>query len=64
MSGTKITHPEQEIENSLTAPSDRDPNRTYKPNQGHPQLSETDVENGAILTCISYPASEKIVVEI
>lgn len=31
--------------------------------EGH-ILPETDVENGAILTCISYPASEKIVVEI
>jgi hypothetical protein len=36
-------HPEWEKENSLTSPSDRDPSRTYKPNQGHPPLSEDDV---------------------
>ena len=40
-----ITHPEWETENSLTAPSDRDPNRTYKPNQGHPNLTEEEVKN-------------------
>lgn len=34
-----------EQENSLTSPSDRDPARTYKPNQGHPPLSEEDVIN-------------------
>jgi hypothetical protein len=45
MSEKKVTHPEHEIENSLTAPSDRDPARTYKPNQGHRQLSELEVEN-------------------
>ncbi len=45
MSEEKFTHPEHEIENSLTAPSDRDPDRTYKPNQGQRQLSETEVEN-------------------
>jgi hypothetical protein len=32
-----------EQENSLTAPSDRDPNRTYKPNQGHRNLTEEEV---------------------
>jgi hypothetical protein len=37
------SHPEWEKENSLTAPSDRDPARTYQPNQGHPALSEDDV---------------------
>jgi hypothetical protein len=41
----QITHPEHEKENSLTAPSDRDPARTYKPTQGHPSLSEDDVKN-------------------
>ena len=45
MTDTHINHPEWEIENSLTSPSDRDPARTYKPNQGHPELSETDVTN-------------------
>jgi hypothetical protein len=34
---------EQQVENSLTAPSDRDPARTYKPNQGYPKLSEEEV---------------------
>ena len=38
-------HPEWEKENSLTAPLDRDPARTYKPNQGHRNLSEEEVEN-------------------
>lgn len=33
------------VETSLTAPSDRDPARTYKPNQGHPKLSEQEVVN-------------------
>jgi hypothetical protein len=42
---TKVVHPEQRIENSLTAPSDRNPDRSYKPNQGHPQLSEEEVVN-------------------
>ena len=41
----KFTHPEWEKENSLTAPSDRDPSRSYQPNQGHPPLSEEDVKN-------------------
>lgn len=45
MSEKKVTHPEHEIENSLTAPSDRDPARTYKPNQGHRQLTEPEVKN-------------------
>ena len=27
-------------------------------------LSESEVESGDILTCISYPVSEKIVIEI
>lgn len=38
-------HQEWEKENSLTAPSDRDPARTYQPNQGHPALSEEEVKN-------------------
>ena len=45
MSEKKFTHPEWEVENSLTAPSDRDPARTYKPNQGYRQLSEKEVEH-------------------
>lgn len=45
MSDTKNIHTEWDVENSLTAPSDRDPARTYKPNQGHPQLSEKEVDN-------------------
>lgn len=43
MSESKLNHPEWEVENSLTAPSDRDPNRTYKPNQGHRALTEEEV---------------------
>jgi hypothetical protein len=39
------THPEQTIENSLTAPLDRNPDRSYQPNQGHPNLSEEEVVN-------------------
>lgn len=42
---SKYVHPEHEIENSLTAPLDRDPARTYKPIQGHPSLSEEEVKN-------------------
>lgn len=45
MSESKVNHPEWEVENSLTAPSDRDPNRTYKPNQGHRALTEEEVVN-------------------
>ena len=40
MSDNKHIHEEHEMENSLTAPSDRDPSRSYKPNQGHPELTE------------------------
>lgn len=40
---SKYTHKEHEIENSLTAPADRDPNRTYQPNQGHRALTEEEV---------------------
>lgn len=40
-----IKHPEWETENSLTAPSDRNPDRSYKPNQGHRNLSEDEVVN-------------------
>lgn len=36
-------HKEWEKENSLTAPSDRDPARTYKPIQGHRKLTEEEV---------------------
>jgi hypothetical protein len=35
---------EHNMENSLTAPSDRDPARTYKPNQGHRALEEDEVK--------------------
>lgn len=45
MNEEKFTHPEWKVENSLTAPSDRDPSRTYKPNQGYRQLSEKEVEH-------------------
>jgi hypothetical protein len=38
-----FVHPEQRMENSLTAPSDRDPNRTYQPNQSYPELSNNEV---------------------
>jgi hypothetical protein len=40
-----FTHPEQEVENSLTSPSDRDPARTYKPTQGHRALTENEVSD-------------------
>ena len=42
---SSVNHSEWEVENSLTAPSDRDPARTYKPNQGHRQLEEEEVGN-------------------
>lgn len=45
MSEQKNIHEEHEIENSLTAPSDRDPARTYKPTQGEPSLNEVEVKN-------------------
>lgn len=38
------SHKEWAVENSLTSPSDRDPARTYKPNQGHPNLTEEEVQ--------------------
>ena len=38
-----IIHPEHRMENSLTAPSDRNPNKSYQPNQSHPELSETEL---------------------
>jgi hypothetical protein len=43
MTDTTVNHPEWEMENSLTTPSDRNPSRTYQPNQGHPALSEQEV---------------------
>jgi hypothetical protein len=45
MSDQQVVHLEHAMENSLTAPSDRDPAKTYKPNQGHPPLSEDEVKN-------------------
>jgi len=33
------------VENSLTAPSDRNPDKKYKPNQGHKKLTEVEVKN-------------------
>lgn len=41
----QVNHPEWNKENSLTAPSDRDPAKTYQPVQGHPQLTEVEVKN-------------------
>ena len=41
---SKYEHPEWEIENSLTSPSDRDPARTYQPNQGSRALTEEEVK--------------------
>lgn len=41
-----MSNQNEEQENSLTAPLDRDPDRTYKPNQGHRELSEEEVKNG------------------
>lgn len=48
MEQKSVVHPEQEIENSLTAPSDRNPDRSYKPNQGHRKLTEEEVESAMI----------------
>jgi len=42
---TVYEHEEWKNENSLTTPSDRDPKRTYKPTQGHPNLTEEEVVN-------------------
>ena len=44
MQAQEKIHPGQTIENSLTSQADRNPDRSYKPNQGHPQLSEKEVE--------------------
>ena len=38
-----MSHPEQKIENSLTCPLDRNPDRSYKPNQGNRNLTEEEV---------------------
>lgn len=38
-----MIHPEHKIENSLTCPLDRNPDRSYKPNQGGRNLSEEEV---------------------
>jgi len=40
----KKSHPEWSKENSLTAPSDRDPTKKYRPNQGAPALTEEQVD--------------------
>lgn len=41
----ELTHEEWDKENSLTAPMDRDPKRTYKPNQVHPELNNDEFES-------------------
>ena len=38
-----LNHPEWRKENSLTAPSDRDPAKTYKPTQDLPPLTDEQV---------------------
>ena len=38
------THPEWEKENSLTSPSDRDRVNLWRPEQGSPELSNTEIE--------------------
>jgi hypothetical protein len=38
-------HTEQTIENSLTTPLDRNHEKSYQPNQGHPNLSDDEVVN-------------------
>jgi len=38
------THPEWEKENSLTSPSDRDRVNRWRPDQGSPELSNTEIE--------------------
>ena len=48
MEQQQFNHPEHAVENSLTAPSDRDPARTYQPNQGHRQLNENEVKHAMI----------------
>jgi len=40
-----MVHPEHRLENSLTAPSDRNPDRSYKPNQTHPELTSQEVKD-------------------
>ena len=45
MTTTQQSHPEWEKENSLTAPSDRDRENKWRPDQGAPALTETEVES-------------------
>jgi hypothetical protein len=57
-------HPEWRKENSLTAPSDRDPARTYRPNQSGPSLTEEQVSTAMkdlnVTSFIEkYPAIER-----
>lgn len=61
---TPINHPEWRKENSLTAPSDRDPARTYRPNQSAPALTDEQVStamNDLLVTSFveKYPAIER-----
>ena len=44
MSTQDFKHPEWKTENSLTSPSDRDPNRTYSPDQSAPVLVGQEVK--------------------
>jgi hypothetical protein len=46
-----FVHEEHILENSLTCPDDRDTERSYKPNQNHPPL--TDSETEAAVKCLS-----------
>lgn len=57
-------HPEWRKENSLTSPSDRDPARTYKPEQNAPALTEQEVsiamEDLHVTSFVEkYPAVER-----
>lgn len=59
-----LNHPEWRVENSLTAPQDRDPSRTYRPNQSAPELTNQEVDNAMNdLNVVSfvkkYPAVER-----
>lgn len=38
-----MIHPEQEVENSLTAPADRDKNNVYTPSKTHPALTDSEL---------------------
>ena len=61
---SSYVHPEWVKENSLTSPDDRNPDRTYRPEQKHPSLTEEETDevlktNNNIDFLVKFPYVER-----